>query len=136
MLIQQRISSIELNTGDGQSRESGSIMGDRNEQANIRSRNNGNDCSVQAVNVKRINAHITTGSYDIEDPEPKNISVNELGMNADTCCLGSNFRVLQMISITADVYPYKLSCKPSYNVPIVSGATTVTDSITGTHSSW
>ena len=32
---------------------------------------------------------------------------------------------------TVDVYPYNPSCKPLYNVPIVSGATTVTDSITG-----
>ena len=36
-----------------------------------------------------------------------------------------------MTSITADVYPYDPSCKPLYNVMIVSGATTVTDSITG-----
>ena len=69
-------------------------MGGRNEQANMRSRNNGNDCSVRAVNVKRINAQITTGSYDIEEPEPGNISVNELDTNADTCFLGSNFMVL------------------------------------------
>ena len=42
-------------------------MGGRNEQANMRSRNNGNDRSVQAVNVKMINAKVTTGSYDIEE---------------------------------------------------------------------
>ena len=29
------------------------------------------------------------------------------------------------------MYPYDASCKPLYNVPIVTGATTVTDSITG-----
>ena len=45
-LIQQRISAIESNTGDGQSRASGSIMGGRNEQENLISRNNGNDRSV------------------------------------------------------------------------------------------
>ena len=66
--IQQRISAIESNTGDGQSRAPGSIMGGRNEQANMRSRNNGNDHSVQAVNVKRINSQVTTGGYDIEEP--------------------------------------------------------------------
>ena len=92
--IQQIISGIESNTGDVKSRASGSIMGGRNEQANMRSRNNGNDCSVRAVNVKRINAQITTGSYDIEDPEPGNISVNDIDTNADTCCLDSNFTVL------------------------------------------
>ena len=72
-------------------------MGGRNEQVNMISRNKGNYRSVQAVNVKRINAHVTTGGYDIEDPEPGNISVNELDTNADTCCLGSNFTVLRMI---------------------------------------
>ena len=35
-----------------------------------------------------------------------------------------------MTSRTADVYPYHTSCQPLYFVPIVSGATTVTDSIT------
>ena len=92
--IQQIISAFESNTGYAKSRVSGSIMGGRNEQSNMRSRENGNDFSVQAVNSKRINAQITTGSYDIEDPEPGNISVNELDTNADTCCLGSNFTVL------------------------------------------
>ena len=66
--IQQRISAIESNTGDGKSRASGSIMGGSNEQANMRSRNIGNDRSVQAVNVKRINSQVTTGGYDIEEP--------------------------------------------------------------------
>ena len=78
----------------------------------MRSSNKSNDRSVRAVNVKRINAQVTTGGYDIEEPEPGNISVNELDTNADTCCLGSNFTVLQMTSITADVYPYDPSYKP------------------------
>ena len=51
-------------------------MGGRNEQVNMRSSNNGNDRSVRAVNVKRINAQFTTVGYDIEEPEPGNISVN------------------------------------------------------------
>ena len=92
--IRQRISQIESNTEDGQSRASGLIIGGRNEQENMISRQNGNDCSVQAVNVKRINAQVTTGGYDIEDTKPGNISVNELDTNSDTCCLGSNLTVL------------------------------------------
>ena len=80
-------------------------MGGRNEQANMISRNNGNDRSVQAVNVKRINAQVKTGGYDIEEPKTGNISVNELDTNAETCCLGSNLPVLQMTSRTADMYP-------------------------------
>ena len=71
-------------------------MGGSNEQANTRSRNNGNDRSLRAVNVKRINDQVTTGGYDIEDPETGNISINELDTNADTCCLCSNFTVLLM----------------------------------------
>ena len=82
------------------------------------------------MKVKRINAQVKTGGHDIEEPKPENMSVNELDTNADTCCLVSNFTVLQMTSIKADVYPYNPSCKPLYNVPIVSGETTVTDSIT------
>ena len=80
-------------------------MGARNEQANLISRNNGNDRSVQAVNVKTINAQVTTGGFDIEEPESGNVSVNELDTNADTCCLGSNFTVLRMKSRIVDVYP-------------------------------
>ena len=106
-------------------------MGGRNEQANPRSRNNGNDCSVQSVNVKSISPQVTTCGFGIEDPEPGKISVNKLYTNADTCFLGSNFMVPRMTSRIADVYPYNPSYKPLYNVPIVSGATIVTDSITG-----
>ena len=39
----------------------------RNEQAIMRSRENGNYRSVRAVNVKRINGQVRTGGYDIED---------------------------------------------------------------------
>ena len=87
-------------------------MGGRNEQANTKSRNNGNDLSVRAVNVKKINSQVTTGGYDIEEPEPGNIPINELDKNADTCCIGSNFTVLQMTSRKVDVYPYEPSYKP------------------------
>ena len=110
--IQKRVSAIESNTGDVQSRSSGSIIGGRNKKSNLRSRNNGNDRSVQEVNVKNINAQVATGGYDIEDPEPGNISINELDKNADTCCIGSNFTVLRMTPRTSDVYPYEPSYKP------------------------
>ena len=72
----------------------------------MRSRNNGNDRSVQAVNVRSINAQVKTGGYDIEDPKHGNISVNDLDKNVDTYCLGSNFTVLQRTSRKEDVYPY------------------------------
>ena len=104
--IQHIISAIESNTGDGKSRVLVSIMRGRNEQVNLISRNNRNDHSVRAVNVKKINAQVTTVGYDIEEPELGNISVNVLDANAGTCCVGSNFTVLKMTSRTADVYPY------------------------------
>ena len=83
------------------------------------------------MNVKRINSQVTTVSSDIEEKEPGNISFNEIDMIAYTCCLGYNFTVLKMTSRTADLYPYDTSCKPLYNLLIVSGTTTVMDSITG-----
>ena len=58
------------------------------------------------MKVKKINDQVTNGGYDIEDPEPGNISVNELDTNADTYSPGSNFMVLKMKSRTVDVYPY------------------------------
>ena len=105
--IQQRISVIDSN-GYGQSKATGFIMGVINEQSALISRNNNhsNEFSVRALKVKRINSYVTTNGYDIDDPEPGNVSVNELDANADMCCLGANFTVLLMTSITADVYPY------------------------------
>ena len=126
-LIQQRISAIESIIGDGQSRASESIMGGSNEQANMRSRNNGNDRSVRAVNVKRINAQVTTGGYDIEDPEPGNISLNKIDTNAETCCLGSKLMVLRMKSLIVCTHT---TLHVNHSI-IVSGTTKVTYSITG-----
>ena len=68
---------------------------------------------------------------DIDGPEPGTIAINELDKNSDMCCLEENFTVLQMTLINSNVYPYNTSYKPLYNVPIVSGATTVMDNITG-----
>ena len=83
------------------------------------------------VKFTRINSQVTTNSYDIDEIQPGTIAVNDLSMNSDTFFLGSKFRVLLMASITANVYQYYLSYKPLYNVPIVLGSTTVTNSITG-----
>ena len=130
--IQQRISSIESNSGS-KSRATGSIVRGKNEKAALISRNNNhsNECSVCAVKFTRINSQVTTNSYNIDEIQPGTIAVNNLNMNSDTFFLGSKFRVLLMASITANVYQYYLSYKPLYNVPIVLGSTTVTNSITG-----
>ena len=47
--------------------------------------------------------------------------------NADTCCLGINFIVMNMTERRADVYPYDTSYEPMYNSPIVTGASTYTN---------
>jgi hypothetical protein len=56
---------------------------------------------------------------------------NECDSNADTCCLGKNFVVLQATYRTADVYAYDSSIKPLENVPIVTGATAYDDLVSG-----
>ena len=52
-------------------------------------------------------------------------------MNANTCCLGSNFIVLEYTTKNADVYAYDKEISPLNNVPIVSGATSWNDLVTG-----
>ena len=54
-------------------------------------------------------------------------AMNEADSNADTCCLGKNWIILQHTSRSADVYPYDEAMTPVKNVPIVSGATAYTD---------
>ena len=56
---------------------------------------------------------------------------NESNSNADTCCLGKNFLVINYITITVDIYPYDSSYTPIQNVPIISGATAYDDPSTG-----
>ncbi|KAI2501831.1 hypothetical protein MHU86_12596 [Fragilaria crotonensis] len=66
------------------------------------------------------------------DPPTDTAAYNECDSNADTCCLGTNFVVLQSTYRTADVYAYDSSIKPIENVPIVTGATAYDDPTTGT----
>jgi hypothetical protein len=61
------------------------------------------------------------------DPPVNTVAENECDTNADTCCLGRNFVVLHATYRTADVYAYDASIQPIENVPIVTGATAVTD---------
>ena len=55
------------------------------------------------------------------------MALNECDSNADTCCLGNNFRILNYTRRVADVYAYDKSIKPMEGVPIVTGATAWTD---------
>lgn len=74
------------------------------------------------------------GSVAAKHPEPNagTIAYNECDTNADTCCLGKNFIVLEYTRRTADVYAYDKSISPIENVPIVSGATAWEDPKSGT----
>ena len=108
----------------------GSIMGGRNEQTNIRSRNGNNDNrSIRAMKVV-IDTQKRYSEENIKHPTAGTVSFNELYSNTDTCCLGSNFIVTEITDRTVEVYPYNSSYTPITNVPIVSGATVYRDTKT------
>lgn len=65
------------------------------------------------------------------EPLIPTLAQNECDTNADTCCLGRNFVILEYTRRTADVYSYDKDAKPIENVPIVSGATAWEDPATG-----
>jgi hypothetical protein len=62
-------------------------------------------------------------SWSDDEPTPGTTANNESDSNADTCCLGANFVVVNRTERSADVYPYDESYEPLQNVPIVTGAT-------------
>ena len=78
---------------------------------------------------RQVQAFSRTPTWD--DPRPNTMAEDECDTNADTCCLGKNFIVLTPTYRTADVYAYDASIKPIETVPIVSGATTYNNPITG-----
>ena len=102
-----------------------SIMGGRNEQTEHR-----NARRAAAVRTQR-HVQMTHATKAWTDPPANTRADNECDTNADTCCLGRNFIVLNPTYKTADVYAYDTSIKPIENVPIVSGATAYDDLSTG-----
>ena len=58
-------------------------------------------------------------------------ATNEMESYADTCCLGTNFIVMDMIHKKADVYPYNNLYETMYHVPIFTGASTYKQRNTG-----
>ena len=101
------------------------IMGGRNEQADHRN-------TRRAAVVRTERQLKATKAKSWTDPAANTRADNECDTNADTCCLGKNFIVLNATYRTADVYAYDASIKPIENVPIVSGATAFDDPTTGT----
>ena len=67
--------------------------------------------------------------FSILKEAPSNTTTfNETDNNANTCCLGKNFAMLNPTGKTADVYyPYNHVYEPLHNVPIVSAATAWND---------
>ena len=83
--------------------------------------------------VSTISSHRVIGQlqYDVKEPRPNTYARNECDTNADTCCLGKNFTILNYTRRVDDVYAYDKSIKPIENVPIVSAATIFDDHTTG-----
>ena len=92
---QQRILAVETKI---HARESGrppsSIMGGHNEQENLRTRNQSGDRSICKVKVQ-ISSHSSSKCMILE-PHPGTLDTNKMDSNADTCCLGTNFIVMEM----------------------------------------
>jgi hypothetical protein len=103
-----------------------SAMGGRNEQAQNRQNRR-----IAAVTTQRYVRSSTPMFKTFENPPENTRANNECDTNADTCCLGKNFVVLQATYRTADVYAYDASIKPIENVPIVTGATAFDDPVSG-----
>ena len=102
-------------------------MGGRNEQA--QNRHNRRIAAVTSCRHVASNTPFIRSAFD--DPPVNTAANNECDCNADTCCLGKNFVVLQATYRTADVYAYDSSIKPLENVPIVTGATAYDDPVSG-----
>ena len=58
-----------------------------------------------------------------KEAPPNTEAYVEADTNADTCCLGKSFIVLQYTSRVAEVYSYDKTLQPKHGVPIVTGAT-------------
>ena len=102
------------------------MMGGRSEQADLRTRNR----NVGAVTIRRVISSSKAQAKFSEPPDGTKAN-NETNSNADTCCLGINFKILSYTNKTADVYPYGSTYEPIANVPIITGATAYTDPDTG-----
>ena len=83
---------------------------------------------LQPITSSRFISQVT---QPVHEPAPNTWAKNECDSNADTCCLGTNFVVLNYTRRTADVYTYDKSIEPLQNVPIVTGATAYDDPNSG-----
>ena len=78
-----------------------SIMGGRNEQASLRSRN------TNGRNISSMHTYRRVGrSKSVTYPNPNTTGSNGAYTNADTCRLVQNFIPIAYTNRSADVYPY------------------------------
>ena len=77
------------------------IMDGCNEQKIIRVRNKSGDWSIRKVKLK-ISSQ-SSSKFMISKPQPGTPASNKMDSNYETCCLGTNFIVMDMIEMTADV---------------------------------
>ena len=82
------------------------------------------------ITVKRIISTVSN-SKSHSDPEAGTMAAKECDTNKDTCCLGNNFVILELIQRAAEVYAYIKDIAPIVGVPIVSGTTAWDDPVTG-----
>ena len=95
-----------------------SIMGGKNEQAYLRSRN------TNGRNISSVNTHKGVGrAKAVIEPDPNTAGSDESDANADTCCLVQNFIHIAYTNRSSNFYPYSEAYETIENVPIVSGAT-------------
>ena len=95
-----------------------SIMGGRNEQASLRSRN------TNGRNISNMHTHRRVGHENAVTEQITNTTgSNEAYINAYTCCLVQNFTPIAYKNLSADVYSYSEAYEPVENEPIVSGDT-------------
>ena len=110
----------------------GTIIGGRNEQSqHHRNRKwQFSDRSVATVETST-RRRIGSVSANHQQPEPGISAANECDMNADTCCFGSNFIVLEYTTRTADVFAHDKEISQLNNESIIIGATSWDDLVTG-----
>ena len=78
-------------------------------------------------NIRRIGSVLA----NYQQPKPGVSAASECDTNADTCCLGRNFVVLEYTTRTADIYDYDKDIAPLNDVPIVSVSTAWYDPASG-----
>ena len=98
-------SSQQIHADDFSTKNQGtrvnSIVGGRNEQASLISRN------THGRNISTMHSQRRVGhSKAVTETSPNTTGSNEADTNADTCCLGQNVIPILYTNQSADVYPY------------------------------